>query len=161
MKNVNCVYVHLILKIENDKSQIMPEWQKYLSDYIENALRRHEQKPIEINAHFDHIHILTGLNLFTPIDELVAMVKTASKDFARYINEICAIAWTEDYVCVSVGGSELEDVARFIRKQKELHQKKNLSEEIVDLMDQIESDIPQSLLHECGFMLGPRDYSTN
>lgn len=161
MKNVNCVYVHLILKIENDQSQIMPEWQNFLAEYIAACLRRHDQRPLEINAHYDHIHILTGLHINTPIDELVSMVKTASKHFVKQVNEVCAIVWSEEFVCLSVGGNELDDVARYIRKQKEVHQKKNLAQEITDLLDQIESDIPQSILQKFGFLLSPRDYSEN
>ncbi len=161
MNIISRVHVHLILRTENGQSDILPEWKNMLTEFICAHLKHHEQQPVEINVQRDHLHALVRLNIQTPIEELVDMIKTGSKHFASSMNHVCAIVWSEEFICLSTGGFELEDVARYIRKQDQLHEYKNLSEEITDLMDQTESDVPIGLLNECGFMISPQDYSLN
>lgn len=161
MHIISGVYLHIILRVEEGKKAILPSWEEILFEFIKAKLKHHDQKVIAINAHLDHLHILVNMNVNTSLDEVIAMIKTASKEFAVNQNEVCAIPWAEDYVCLSIGGTQLEDVTRYIRKQQELHLNISLAQEIEDLMDQTESDIPLSILRACGFMINPQDYSLN
>ena len=161
MQIIDRIYVHLILRVQNGQPDILPQWQNIMIEFIRSHMKHHEQAPIEINAHRDHLHVLARLNVNTPVEEMIAMIKTGSKHFAQFQSEACSIAWSDEYICLSVGGFELEDVARHVRKQDQIHEHKTLSQEISDLLDQTEADVPIGLLNECGFLISPQDYSLN
>lgn len=161
MENINQLYFHCILIVENNERSICPTWHDNLFKYVNTVLKYHGHEPITVNAHYDHMHLLFRMSPEMSIDNLMRIVKRCTTVYAATIPDRATLTWSEEYVCVSCSRTELDLVARSINKQETYHSNKALREEIEDLLDRMESDIPIEHLMACQFWYGPLDYSPN
>jgi putative transposase len=88
-----------------------------------------------INGVEDHIHVLMGLNADISISKTLQLIKGES---SYWLNKQSLVQpdfeWADEYYAVSVSESKLDDVRRYIYKQKEHHKKKTSQEECVEFM---------------------------
>ena len=82
----------------------------------------------EIGGTEDHVHILCSLPRTLSIAQLVEEVKKSSSQKMKAYG-ITNFYWQRGYGSFSVSQSEVETVARYIKKQKEHHRKMSFQEE--------------------------------
>jgi REP element-mobilizing transposase RayT len=83
----------------------------------------------------DHVHALLALPPTLPLAKAIQFLKGSS---SHWINESRAgyvrFAWQEGYGAFSVSASHTEDVVRYIRNQRQHHERKSFEDEFVGFL---------------------------
>ena len=105
-------------------------WEVELFKYITGIVTNKGQKLLAINGMPDHIHILIGMKPTCCLADLVREIKKASNTFIND-NQLCRVKfeWQEGYGAFSYSHSALDNVIKYIRRQKEHHQKISFRDE--------------------------------
>ena len=78
------LYVHIVFSVKNRQALIPKRHKSELHKYITGIITNKGQKLIQINAMWDHIHILIGMNANVALSALVKDIKVNS---TRFINQ--------------------------------------------------------------------------
>ena len=85
---------------------------------------------LAINGTYDHVHILFSLARVIAIADLLEEVKTeTSKWIKTKGSEFRNFHWQRGYGAFSIGQSQVDDVKRYIHRQKEHHRRVTFQEE--------------------------------
>lgn len=129
------IYLHIVFSTINRERLIREPLKTELLKYINKIIQNNESKPICLNAHVDHIHLLVGLNPSIPISDLIRDIKSSS---SKWINENrklnCKFSWQSGYGCFSVSKSSLQTVIKYIETQEEHHKVKSFEDEYLELL---------------------------
>lgn len=103
---------------------ISSTWKDELHKFITGTIQRYGHKMLQINSVQDHIHFLIGMRTHQSVAELIKSVKSES---TKWINEkrFCPgkFAWQEGYGAFTYSKEHISDVAAYIARQEEHHQK--------------------------------------
>lgn len=89
-------------------------------------------KPIQIGGHRDHIHALFDLGRENSIARTISELKTSSTKFLKR-QGVEGAGWQHGYGAFSVSGSEMAQVAEYIRGQEDHHRVVSYREELMKL----------------------------
>jgi len=125
------IWIHGIFGTKNRMSLIKSEFEVSLYNYIKNEMDNELGcKVKEINGTENHIHILFSLNPSISIKDIFKTIKGGSSYWVNNQNFIeQKFSWQIGYGAFSVSESKLDDVAKYIRNQKEHHKTNSFLEE--------------------------------
>jgi REP element-mobilizing transposase RayT len=129
------VLVHYVFSTKRRERLITPEIEGRLHAYMRGIAENHQCRVLAMNGTEDHAHMLISMGKTIAIADLMENVK---KDSSRWIKEqgreFAGFSWQEGYAGFSVGESGLENVRRYIARQKEHHRRTTFQEELVMLL---------------------------
>jgi len=92
----------------------------------------------------DHIHTLFALGRTISIADLVEEVKTGSSKWLKTMGrEFRNFHWQRGYGAFSIGQSDVTEVKRYIRNQKEHHRRVSFEEEYRNLLKSYEIEFDE------------------
>jgi len=139
------IWVHLVFATKNREPLLKKEFRYDVYKHIsENCLEKRIFLQA-INGHHDHIHCLISLGKDQSIAKVSQLIKGES---SFWINKNHLVegkfSWQDDYFAVSVSGSQIEDVTKYIKNQEQHHAKKTFAEEANEFMLKYGWQMPSS-----------------
>jgi len=124
------IYIHLIFSTKNREPVIADDVQTALHSYLAGIFRDLESPAIEINTEPDHAHILFALSRTQTLGDVVSQIKRGSSTWLKTKNKSYAkFHWQNGYGAFSVSQSNVNEVRKYIRKQREHHKKSTFQDE--------------------------------
>jgi REP element-mobilizing transposase RayT len=126
---------HAVFSTKHRLPAISPEVEERLYPFIGGILKDLGCTPIAINGTADHLHLLARYpSDLSHADMLRHTKKRSSEWIHTTFRDMQAFAWQEGYGGFTVSTSALDDVAQYIRQQKERHQKFDSLTEFKELL---------------------------
>lgn len=129
------IYIHVVFSTKNRERLIREPLKTDLLKYINGIIQNNESKPISLNSHLDHVHLLIGLSPKVSISDLIRDIKSNS---SKWVNEnrksLGKFSWQSGYGCFSVSRSNLKAVIEYIENQEEHHSVKSFKDEYLELL---------------------------
>ncbi len=130
---------HFTWSTKNRLPLITPEVEARLYAYITNKCRELDYRLHAINGMTDHTHALLSLKPTHVVAEVAKNLKGAS---SHYINKQsgldATLYWQDGYGVVTLRESEIPQVVRYIKNQKEHHRENTLSD-LLEKFDETEN----------------------
>ena len=127
--------VHIIFGTKERKKCLSDDFQPRLWAYMAGIAHIQGFEAMIIGGVRDHIHALLALPPTLPLAKAIQFLKGSS---SHWINESRPgdgrFAWQEGYGAFSVSASHTEDVIRYIRNQRQHHERKSFEEEFVGFL---------------------------
>lgn len=139
MSTYSQIYIQIVFAVQGRESFIKPEWEERLHQYIAGFIRNKQQKLIAVNGTPNHIHILIGMTPTCCLSDLIRELKKASNSFING-NKLCSyiFRWQEGFGAFSYSRSQIDNVVKYIIKQKEHHAKKTFKDEFLEFLQKFE-----------------------
>ena len=129
------LYIHGVFAVKYRAAIIQPSWEERLHKYITGIVQKNGHKMIAINSVPDHLHYFVGLNPNQSISQMMQLVKGDSSEFINSKGFTDRkFQWQEGYGAFSNSRSQIDDVVKYILKQKEHHKKKTFKEEYIEML---------------------------
>ncbi len=111
---------------------IVPELEERLWPFMGGIARQNDMKALAIGGVADHVHLLLSLPSTLAIAKAIQLIKGGS---SKWVHEEFAMhrgfAWQEGYGAFSIGMSQVERTAAYIRAQAEHHRRATFKEEFL------------------------------
>jgi REP element-mobilizing transposase RayT len=141
------LHYHLVFSTKNRERWIMPEIEQRIWAYLGGIAKENKFHPIQIGGVEDHIHVLLGAPASAAPSKIAQMIKGGS---SAWIHEtfphLQGFAWQDGYGAFTVSKSSVEDVANYIRNQREHHRTKTFQEEYRALLKKHQIDYEERYL---------------
>ena len=143
------VYLQIIFAVKYRNAVIDEKWRSNLLGVIGNLINETGCKTIIINGVEDHVHCLLSLKPTITISELMKTVKAKS---SKYINENqltkSKFSWQEGYGVFSYSQSQIDSVYKYIKNQKEHHQKQSFNNEYLNFLNKFNVQYEERYIFE-------------
>jgi REP element-mobilizing transposase RayT len=124
------ILLHIVFSTKNREPWIPPSLDDELYRYLSGACDGQGSHAYRVNGMPDHVHIACTLPRTMAVSTLVQELKSSSSAWIKSREQRCAgFAWQSGYGAFSFGRSQLDDVVRYIARQKEHHRVKTFQEE--------------------------------
>ncbi|MFN0280000.1 MAG: transposase [Pyrinomonadaceae bacterium] len=112
---------------KNRVDLIKPEIENELYAYIHGIIENNGAKLIIANGTANHSHFLVSLGR----NDVSVLIGDVKRDSSSWIKKkgVRDFYWQRGYGAFSIGQSQVEDVTRYIRDQKEHHKKQSFEDE--------------------------------
>jgi len=138
-QSLSSILVHLVFSTKNREPFITPAIERELHPYMATIFREHNSPSLIIDGTADHMHALFALGRTMTVAELVEEVKTGSSKWIKTKgSEFRNFHWQKGYGAFSIGRSNVEEVKRYIRNQKEHHRHITFENEYRNFLKQYE-----------------------
>jgi REP element-mobilizing transposase RayT len=114
---------------------IKPDWEPRLFAYIGGILNNERGKLLAAGGMEDHIHILASLPATISLADAASVIKSNSSRFIHEELQYAGFDWQKGYAAFSVSISVQEAVDKYIRGQKEHHQRRSFQEEYIEFLE--------------------------
>ena len=126
-------HVHIIFGTKDCRRCIHGEMQERLWNNLRDTAREYGVELIEIGGTEDHVHLLVTMPPKISVSVLLCAMKANA---SKWMNaEGHFFSWQAGYGSFSVSASNLERVARYIRRQAEHHQGVSYQDEFSVLLN--------------------------
>ena len=124
------VYVHLVFSTKYRQRLIDDAIAPRLFEYMGGICDEMECHPVRVGGYYDHAHVLCVLSKKTALMKLLEEVKGHSSKWIKFQGEqYHNFYWQDGYGAFSVISTQVEVVDRYIKNQKQHHQKKDYQTE--------------------------------
>jgi REP-associated tyrosine transposase len=131
------ILVHLVFSTKNREPFITPAIESELHPYMATIFREYNSPSLIIDGTADHIHSLFALGRTITVADLVEEVKTGSSKWIKTKGSAFRnFHWQKGYGAFSIGQSNVEQVKRYIRNQKEHHRRITFKDEYRNFLKQ-------------------------
>ena len=128
-------FYHTVFSTKHRLNLITPELEQRLYPFIGGIVRDLRCTLLAINGMPDHVHLLIRYRADLSHSEMLQQIKGRS---SKWINETFSqhvhFAWQEGYGGFTVSKSVMQDVERYIARQKEHHQHQDFKTEYLELL---------------------------
>ena len=130
----NLLY-HIVFSTKNRRPIITPECEPRLYDYIGGTIRSSGGICLESNGTQDHIHLLAKLRPDRALSDVLRDLKANATGWMHDVfPSMNNFSWQRGYGAFTVSHSNLEEVRRYIAKQKEHHRKVSFRDEFIQFL---------------------------
>jgi len=113
----------------------MPECQPRLYDYIGGIIRGTGGISLGIEGTEDHVHVLAKLRPDRSLSDVLRDLKAnASGRMHDVFRDIRDFSWQRGYGAFTVSQSNVDDVGKYIARQKEHHKKVSFRDEFIQFL---------------------------
>lgn len=128
---------HFIWSTKNRTPWISEDLQPRLWEYLAGIAHQKSMNPLCIGGTFDHVHVLVGLPTTMTVSQAVQLLKGPSSKWLKetFKQEMGGFQWQDGYGAFTVSQSQVEDVFRYVKNQKEHHRLKTFEEEFVGFLE--------------------------
>lgn len=124
------IYLQIVFSPMYKAALITSNFEENLYKYISGIVTSKDHKMIAINGTEDHVHIFIGLNPDQSVSQLIADIKRNS---SKWINEnnycLGRFEWQRGYGAFSYSKSQIDNVVKYIKNQKDHHKKVSFLDE--------------------------------
>ena len=129
-QSLSSILIHLIFSTKHREPFITTQIETELHPYLASIFRGLKSPTLALDGTQDHIHALFSLSRVITIAALVEEVKTESSKWIKTKGvEFINFHWQKGYGAFSIGQTQVEDVKRYIRSQKEHHRRVTFQDE--------------------------------
>lgn len=126
---------HAVFSTKHRLPTIVPEVEERLLPFMGGILKDMKCIPVAINGTTDHLHVLTIYPSDLSQADMMRHVKKRSSEWIHStFADMQAFAWQEGYGGFTVSKSLLDEVAEYVRRQKEHHTKYDSLAEFKELL---------------------------
>ena len=137
-------FVHIVFSTKYRQELIYSPVEEELHAYLGGICKRLECTPIIVGGYTDHIHILCLLSKKIALMKLVEEVKSHSSKWIKSKGEGYEnFYWQDGYGAFSVNPAEIELVERYIKNQKNHHEKKSFQTEYRAILKKYEVEFDE------------------
>ena len=130
----NLLY-HIVFSTKDRRPLITPEYELRLYDYIGGTLRRAGGISLELNGTEDHIHLLAKLRPDRAVSDVLRDLKANASGWMHDVfPSLKDFSWQRGYGAFTVSQSNVEEVRRYIAKQKEHHRRVSFRDEFIQFL---------------------------
>ena len=130
----NLLY-HIIFSTKDRRPLITETHQPRLYDYIGGTIRKLGGISLELNGTEDHVHLLTKLRPDKALSDVLRDLKANASGWMHDIfPELKDFSWQRGYGAFTVSHSNVEEVRRYIVRQKEHHMKTPFRDEFIQFL---------------------------
>jgi putative transposase len=135
------ILVHIVFSTKDRRPLIAAELESRLYGYISGIIKNNKGRMIIAGGIADHIHLLVSIGRID-IGELIGDIK---RDSSKWMKENGAkgFYWQRGYGAFSIGQSQVEDVSRYIRTQKDHHSDQDFQDEFRALCRKYDVEIDE------------------
>src|SRR5437868_8045117 len=128
----NLLY-HIVFSTKDRRPLITPEHEVRLYDYIGGTVRRAGGGiSLELNGTEDHIHLLAKLGPSRAVSDVLRDLKANASGWMHDVfPALKHFSWQRGYGAFTVSQSNVDEVRRYIAKQKEHHRKVSFRDESI------------------------------
>jgi putative transposase len=124
------LYTHLVFSTKHRERCLTDDLRADLHAYMGGTLNGMGCSPIEINSEPEHVHALFILGRTIALSDAIGTLKTSSNEWLRSRDaRFTQFHWQGGYGAFSVSRSGIEEVRRYIRNQREHHQRVSYQDE--------------------------------
>jgi REP element-mobilizing transposase RayT len=129
-QSLSCLLLHLIFSTK-DRFPLLRDDDLLTRThaYLGGILREADCPLLTIGGTADHVHAFFQLSRTLQVAKLVELIKSNSSRWVK-TQGIHNFAWQRGYACFSVGKSQAEAVATYIRNQAEHHRHISYQDEV-------------------------------
>ncbi len=143
------VYIHIVFTVQGRQNLISESHREELQKYITGIVQNRSHKMLAIYCMPDHVHIFIGMKPTMSISDLAREIKAVS---SKFINDKRWIKgrfnWQEGFGAFSYANSQLDSVIKYIKNQKEHHQRQTFKEEYLELLAKFAVEYDNKYLFE-------------
>ena len=126
---------HVVFSTKNRFPWLALEIEERVWAYIGGIARKHQMTAIQVGGVEDHIHALV---MAPPTLAPFEIAKFLKGESSLWIHEefpwLRGFSWQVGYAAFTVSKSEIPDVVRYIKNQREHHRVKTFQEEYLDFL---------------------------
>jgi len=138
-------YFHLVFSTKERRRLILPEWENRLHSYLGGVVHGMDAIPIKIGGIEDHVHLLVRLKSKHRLDYFLRDLKVDSSEWVH--KEVTRMfEWQKGYGAFSVSPTAVEDVRRYIDRQREHHKRIDFKGEYVELLTRASVEFEEKFL---------------
>lgn len=129
------LHYHLVFSTKNRERWIVPDIEGRVWSYLGGIAKENKMTPIQIGGVEDHVHILVGASPTLAPSKIAQLSKGGSSAWIHEkFPDMKAFAWQDGYGAFTVSRSNLDEVATYIRGQREHHRHKTFQEEYITFL---------------------------
>ena len=130
----NLLY-HIVFSTKDRRQIITSEYESRLYDYIGGTIRGVGGISLELNGTEDHIHLLAKLRPDHAVSDVLRDLKANASGWMHDVfPELKDFSWQRGYGAFTVSQSHVEEVRRYILRQKEQHAKISFRDEFIQFL---------------------------
>jgi REP element-mobilizing transposase RayT len=127
----NLLY-HLIFSTKDRRPLITLEYQPRLYDYIGGIIRNLGGISLGIDGVEDHVHVLARLRPDKALSDVLRVLKCNAAGWMHDVFPTLAeFSWQRGYAAFTVSLSNLDQVQRYLARQKEHHSRVSFRDEFI------------------------------
>jgi len=127
----NLLY-HLIFSTKDRRPLITVEYQLHLYDYIGGIIRNLGGISLGIDGVEDHVHVLAKLRPDKALSDVLRVLKCNASGWMHDVFPTLAeFSWQRGYAAFTVSQSNLQQVQRYLARQKEHHSGVSFRDEFI------------------------------
>jgi REP element-mobilizing transposase RayT len=131
----NLLY-HIVFSTKERRRLITPEYQMRLYDYVGGVLRSLGGISLELNGTEDHIHILAKLRPDCALSDVLRDLKSNATGWMHEVfPSLKHFSWQRGYGAFTVSQSNVDEVRRYIGRQKEHHRRVSFRDEFIQFLN--------------------------
>jgi REP element-mobilizing transposase RayT len=135
------LFYHIVFSTKGRENLIDGKIEERVWAYIGGIARKHEIIAVQVGGTENHIHILILAKPKIAPSQIVQWLKGES---SRWIHEtfrdLRSFAWQDGYGVFTVSKSSVQDVVKYIKNQREHHQKQSFEDEYTSMLKLNEID---------------------
>ena len=138
----NLLY-HLVFSTKDRRPLITLDYQPRLYQYIGGTIRGLGGDALGVNGTEDHVHVLARLRPDKSLSDVLRDLKAGASGWMHDVfPRLADFSWQRGYGAFSVSQSNLQQVQRYLREQKEHHQRISFRDEFIQFLkaNEIEFD---------------------
>ena len=130
----NLLY-HIVFSTKDRRPIIASEYESRLYDYIGGTIRGVGGISLELNGTEDHIHLLAKLRPDHALSDVLRDLKANASGWMHDVFPVLKdFSWQRGYGAFTVSQSNVEEVRRYIIRQKEHHEKVSFRDEFIQFL---------------------------
>ena len=130
----NLLY-HIVFSTKDRRPLITPDNEIRLYDYIGGTIHSLGGICLELNGTEDHIHLLAKLRPDRAVSDVLRVLKANASGWMHdAFPALKDFSWQRGYGAFTVSHSNVDEVRRYIAKQKEHHRKISFRDEFVQFL---------------------------
>ena len=129
------LYYHMVFSTRNRVRYLGQGLEQRVWSYLGGVARKHGMTALQVGGYEDHVHALVMAPPTLALSQAVQFLKgESSKWVHEEFPELKAFAWQDGYGAFTVSRSNLPEVVRYIRGQREHHGKRTFQEEYLEFL---------------------------
>ena len=130
----NLLY-HIIFSTKNRQPIITCEYEPRLYDYIGGIIRGTGGISLGINGTEDHVHVLAKLRPDRALSDVIRDLKANASGWMHNVfPRLSDFSWQRGYGAFTVSQSNVDEVQRYLARQKEHHKKVSFRDEFIQFL---------------------------
>ena len=134
-QSLSKLVTHLVFSTKLRVPTISPRIENELHAYMTGIFKQYDSPSIIINGTEDHVHLLAKLRPDCALSDILRELKANATGWMHDVfPELKDFSWQRGYGAFTVSHSHVEQVSRYIRRQKEHHTKTSFRDEFIQFL---------------------------